>query len=722
MKKKTILLTILLLAISIPLFASSAQSGHNESSLVHKMTMLVFQLGLIIFIAKFVGRLFGKIGMPSVLGELVSGIIIGPYLLGGIPILGFVNGLFPLADGSVPVTTELWAISIIASIILLFHAGLETDLNLFMRYSLKGAVVGIAGVVFSFAAGIWCAMTFLDYSIMDPVSLFFGVISSATSVGITAKILSEQRKMDSPEGVTILAAAVIDDVLAIIILAIVMGIVSVMSGGTENSNIDWGEIGFIAFKAVSVWLGFTAIGLLFATKISGFLKLFKDKINIAVAGLALALVFAGIFESAGLALIIGAYVLGLSLSKTDISFVIQDVIHPISEFIVPVFFCVMGMMVDLNILFSKEVLFIGFIYAVVSILAKLVGCGLPSFFLNFNLLGSLRIGAGMVPRGEVALIIGGIGVASGVLDSKLFGITVLMTLISTMLPPPILTKLLKINKKGTRKEEKGSDTISTKFNFPSDSLTELAINKIVTALTGEGFFSHKMEIDGDKIYQLRKDNIFFTIHHLKTEIEIISDKEDIIFVKTLVYEALLNLNETIKKLQDMAKPEEMKKDMLESDTDSRKNSNLLKSAINTKTILLKIKSTTKDEILKEMVEVLFKNGDITDKNEVLQGALDREKLMSTGLQNGIAIPHCKTDSVSSIKTVIALSKKGVDFDSLDGEPSTIFVLIVSPLSNPGPHIQFLSAIGSILNDKHARLEIMDCKTPQGVKDEILSRA
>jgi len=684
--------------------------------------MLVFQLGIIIFSAKLFGRFLAKLGMPSVLGELIAGIFIGPHFLGGIPFLGFTEGLFPLVHGNVPVTTELWAISVLASIVLLFHAGLETDLNLFMRYSLKGAVVGISGVIFSFIGGVWFAMTFMKLTFMDPVTLFLGVLSIATSVGITARILSEQRKVDSPEGVTILAAAVIDDVLGIIILAIILGIVSVLSSGEANAQIDWNAIGFIAFKAIGVWLGVTALGLIFASKISSFLKLFKDKVNIAVAGLALALIFAGIFESAGLALIIGAYVLGLSLSKTDISFVIQDAIHPIAEFIIPIFFAVMGMMVDIHILFSKEVLFLGFIYGIIAIFTKLLACGIPSLFLNFNMLGALRIGVGMIPRGEVALIIAGIGVGDGILNSEIFGIAVLMTLLSTISPPPILTKLLQNPKKGTKKEIKGSNSISTKFDFPTGTLTDLAVDKIVTALTGEGFFSHKMEIEGDKIYQLRKDNIFFTLFHFYKTVEIISDKEDLVFVKTIVYEALLALNQSIKKLQDMAKPEEMKKDILESNSESRKNYSLLKSALNPDTIRLSLNSEKKSDILEEIVDILYENGDITNRDEVLKEVIEREKLMSTGLQNGIAIPHCKTDSVNSIKTVVALCRDGVDFDSLDGLPTRIIVFIVSPKSNPGPHIQFLSAIGTILNNKHSLLEILDSKTPVGVRDTILGKA
>lgn len=720
MKKKIIILiSIALLAIS-PLFS---EGTHGEAfSIVHKMTILVFQLGIIIFFAKIFGRLVAKIGMPSVLGELISGIIIGPYFLGGIPLPLFAQGFFPLSNQSIPVTTELYAISIIASIVLLFHAGLETDINLFMRYSLKGAIVGISGVIFSFAVGVWFSMFFMHLPFMNPVTLFLGVLSIATSVGITARILSEQRKMDSPEGVTILAAAVIDDVLGIIVLAIVLGVVAVITDPNAAGHVDWGAIGFIAFKAIAVWVVFTALGLIFADKISKFLKLFKDKTNIAIASLALALVFAGIFEYAGLALIIGAYVLGLSLSKTDINFVIQDAIYPISELIVPVFFCVTGMMVDVSILMTPEVLILGVIYGFLAVISKFLACGIPSLFLNFNLLGALRIGTGMIPRGEVALIIAGIGVSNGILDSKVLGIAILMTLISTILPPPILTKLLNIDKKGTKSDVKGRDTASTEFTFPSEPLTVLAVEKIVSALSSEGFFSHKMEIDSNRIYQLRKDKIFFTIHHTPTKIEVISDKEDLVYVKTVVYEALLDLNETIKKLQDMAKPEDMKKGMLDNDSESRKNYNLLKSAIHSDAIILNLKGTAKEEILKEMISMLYTNGDISDPDEVFKGAMEREEIMSTGLQNGIAIPHCKTDSVSTLKCIIALCPNGVDFDALDGELSTIFVLIVSPKSNPGPHMQFLSAIGSILNNSELLEDILSSSNTESVRNKILSKA
>jgi Kef-type K+ transport system membrane component KefB len=198
----------LILFTAVPLFAQGDESGLTEI-----MTEMILEIGVILFAARLGGFLASRMGMPSVLGELLIGIVIGPYMLGGLAIPGFPEGLFPVVTGSVPVIPELYGMATIASIILLFHSGLETDLDLFLLFSLKGAVIGIGGVIFSFFAGAWAGSMITDLPMFEPSNLFMGVLSIATSVGITARILSEQRKMDSPEGVTILAAAVLDDVL-----------------------------------------------------------------------------------------------------------------------------------------------------------------------------------------------------------------------------------------------------------------------------------------------------------------------------------------------------------------------------------------------------------------------------------------------------------------------------------------------------------------------------
>ncbi|NLF85016.1 MAG: cation:proton antiporter, partial [Lentisphaerae bacterium] len=317
------------------LLAATGGGEPEMPALAERMMLLVIQLGVILFAARIGGNLFERLRLPGVLGELCIGILIGPSLLGGIPIPwaeGFGQGLFHvsplLGAGNTPVSPELYGICTLASVVLLFMVGLETDLKLLVRYALAGGLVGLGGVISSFAVGALLGMWLLPsimggrhFSFLDPACIFLGVMSTATSVSITARILSEKRKLDSPEGVTILAGAVIDDVLGIVVLAIGMGVIGASGGG---GAIDWGHIGWIAFKSLGIWLGATAVGILFAREIGRALKGAGGKAQIAILSLGLALIVAGLFEEAQLAMIIGAYVLGLSLSRTDISQVIRE--------------------------------------------------------------------------------------------------------------------------------------------------------------------------------------------------------------------------------------------------------------------------------------------------------------------------------------------------------------------------------------------------------------
>ena len=452
-------------------------------SVVQQISVLALQIGVIIFAARFCGEFAKKIKCPSVLGELVAGIIIGPYLLGGIsiPLHGLEHGLFGFLPnveivgetikGAATITnvafpayhSSLYAIATIGSILLLFMSGLETDLRMFFRYSLVGTLVGVGGVVFSFVAGACVGKFMLGLDWMHPCSLFLGILCTATSVGITARILSEKKKIDTPEGVTTMAAAVIDDVLGIICLAVVLGIVAAPAAGA-NAGTDWGRIGIISAKCVGFWLGATALGLLLAGHIAKFLKVFKSSTVFSCLAFGFALLLAGIFEQQGLAMIVGAYVMGLALSKTDISFALQRSLHPLYNFLVPVFFVVMGMLVDIRVFANPTVLKIGAIYSILAVLAKVIGCAIPALFMNFNMLGAVRIGTGMIPRGEVALIIAGIGMTTmyqgkPILDSNLFGVAIIMTLITTLFAPPLLSLVLSINKKGVRKESKDTRNI-----------------------------------------------------------------------------------------------------------------------------------------------------------------------------------------------------------------------------------------------------------------------
>jgi Kef-type K+ transport system membrane component KefB/mannitol/fructose-specific phosphotransferase system IIA component (Ntr-type) len=682
------------------------------------MTELVFQIGVILFAAKLGGYAMKKIKMPSVLGELLIGIIIGPYVLGALSLPGFPHGLFPLAHGF-SVSVELYGFATVASIILLFLSGLETDLSLFLAYSVKGAIIGIGGIIAAMLSGMWVGSLMLGTSLFTPVNLFLGILSVATSVGITARILSEQKKMGSPEGVTILAAAVIDDVLGIIMLAIVLGMISVMKQG--GGHINWGSIGFIALKAIAVWLGFTVLGLFFARRISKGLKIFKGESAIAIMALGLALLLAGVFEEAGLALIIGAYVMGLSLSRTDISFVIQEKLEVIHDFFVPIFFCVMGMMVDVEVFTDFRVILFGLIYSLTAVTAKVIGCGGPALFLNFNKMGALRIGAGMVPRGEVALIIAGIGIAQGILTTDLFGVAVMMTLLTTLIPPPILTALLKINKSGTRKEEKGDNRVETDFDFPSWELQNFATTQIIDEFENQGFFVHEWDV-GYKSYQIRKDDMFITMNLQNESLGFVSDHRDVRFLKTLVYEKLLEMQETVNKLRELAKPEQLGRELSSADDGSgRQDENFFK-AIPPTCIEMDLKGLDKESIIHELIDLADKSGLIKDKSLVTKAVFDREASMSTGMQNGIALPHGKSEGVDRLVPVVGICREGVEFDSLDGKRAKLFFMILSSKDSAGPHVQFLAAISGVLSKADVVTRILSCRTAEELKQLLINEA
>ena len=536
---------------------AAESSGHG---ITHMMMHLILQLAVIIIVAKIGGYLFQRfLKMPSVLGELASGMLIGPYALGckiDLPGLGI---LFSEQAGFAA-STELYGIATLASIILLFLAGLETDLAAFLRYSVVGSFVGLGGLVAAFALGDLLAVYWpgngID-SFMDPSALFLGVISVATSVGITARILAEKQKMSSPEGVTILAGAVFDDVFGIVTLAIVMGMAKVSMDGGE---VNWGGIGIIAAKAIGFFVVVTSLGLVFARRITAVIKQFKSTEIIVAICFGLALLLAGLAEMAGLAMIIGAYIMGLALSRTDLAHEIEQNLQGIYNILVPIFFCVMGMMVDFSVM--KPVLLFGSVYSVLAIVSKVVGCGLPAFLMKFNLRGSLRIGLGMLPRGEVALIIAGVGLASGIIDQGIFGVSIMMTVITTMLAPPLLVKSF-AGGSGLRKEmEGGSEDIETiALEFPSRDITEFLVNRFVRALQDEEFFVHHLHTD-KPTYRVLKDDIAFTLIEDGKQLLIHVPVANQHVARMILLEELLSLSDLLESTKQMKGLDEMGSDLM----------------------------------------------------------------------------------------------------------------------------------------------------------------
>ena len=455
-----------------PLLALFQAGGGSVIDLVVK---LLIQLAVILFAAKVAGELATRfLKLPSVLAELGAGILIGPYVLGGMAFFGWAP-LFPgafedptygplslgglslpfihtvqngVAIPGIPVSDELYALAQIGSIVLLFSIGLETNLRQFIRYAGPATAVALGGVILPFALGVG-ATVFLGFAgpegFFSPEALFMGAIMTATSVGITARVLADLHSLDNPEGVTIIAAAVVDDVLGILILTVVIGI------SASEANFTWGSLGWISFKAVGFWLGLTGIGILVAPYIERLVRQFHSPGSGLVFTLALALLAAGLAEVFGLAFIIGAFSVGLALSTTSLGHQVEEAMTSILDFLVPVFFVVMGMLVDIGAM--QNAIVFGLVISVLAILSKVLGSGGPALFTGFNLRGGARIGVGMMPRGEVALIIAGVGLTEGIIGHDLFGVSIMMTVLTTLLAPMLLVPLFRKGGRGTTRPQ-----------------------------------------------------------------------------------------------------------------------------------------------------------------------------------------------------------------------------------------------------------------------------
>ncbi len=491
-----------------------------ENGRTYKTMLIILQVAVILVVAKLMGWLAERIKVPGVIGELLAGALIGPYLLGAhipVPLHGHWVPLFPPPTdaGQWPVNDTLWTLAQFASVILLFIAGLHTDLKQFLRYMGPASVVALVGLVapFTLGAAVVYIPAFAELarpgpgeSVLVP-ALFVGAILAATSIGITARVLGDIQQLETPEGVTILGAAVLDDVLGIIALAVVGGIAAA-------GSVSAGEIGVIAGKAFGFWIGLTVVVLLLAKQIERALTSIKYGGAVVALGLALALLASGAAEGFGLAFIIGAYSVGLGLSRTQLAHRLMDELKPIADFLVPVFFAVLGMLVNFGAMFADwRVVVFGLAVTVAAVVGKLVACGGAALLTGFNRDGAYRVGLGMMPRGEVALIVAGVGLSRQLVGANVFGVSILMTLITTIVAPILLVRAFANGRSGRRVAEADAPGDA---RYPSPSLlpgfslhvepdlAPLLIDRLVKIARERGWAT-TFDQAGEDVYVLRND-------------------------------------------------------------------------------------------------------------------------------------------------------------------------------------------------------------------------
>lgn len=396
----------------------------------------IIVVGILLFAAKLMAELFLRLRLPIVLGELLAGMIIGPFALGA----------FLVYEGNllVQITDNIKVLGEIGAIVILFMAGLEMTPKEFLKGGKASFTVAIGGVVLPFMAGL---IVFQMFGFNALESMMIATALTATSIAISIQVLSEFGKIKSAEARLIIGAAVIDDILAIAILSVVTS----LSVGGELSDIDILDVVFTILQV----LGFFVIMLVAAVLIIPRVvtpRLWKARGSIE--GIATASFFgaAALAGLIGLSPIVGAFAVGMALSTSRVFEKIEGFIRRIGLIFAPLFFSIIGAQVDFRGI-DLEILMLSGIIIVIAVLTKYLGCGLPAWFFLKDKTKGMRVGIGMISRGEVGLIVAGVGLSAGVLSSSVYSTIVIMVAATTIITPI----WLKMDyRKDLRKENKNS--------------------------------------------------------------------------------------------------------------------------------------------------------------------------------------------------------------------------------------------------------------------------
>lgn len=377
----------------------------------HSVTGVLLALVVLLVAARTVGALAQRIGQPAVLGELLAGILIGPSLLG-------------VVDPSNP---YLHLLAEFGVVILLFQIGLHTDLRALVKVGGAATAVAVTGVAGPFILGFAVARLL---GVETLPAIVCGAAMTATSVGISARILGDLGRLESAEGRTVLGAAVLDDVIGLVILAVV----STMAAGGEVTT---GSV----LMTVSLALGFLLLAIVVGNASVPQVFALVDRLPVSGAtgslALAFALLMAALADLAGSALIIGAFAAGLVLHRTPQKEQIEVSTESLGHFFVPIFFASVGAMVDIRAMLEPESLLLGGLLLAVGIVTKFMA-GYAAWWVPMR---KAMVGAAMVPRGEVGLIFARMGVATAVLTPELFGALMIMVIGTTFVAPPWLAWL-----------------------------------------------------------------------------------------------------------------------------------------------------------------------------------------------------------------------------------------------------------------------------------------
>ncbi|AWI04291.1 cation:proton antiporter [Clostridium drakei] len=389
------------------------------------MEKTLLSIVLILIFTKIGGIISRKLKMPEVLGALIAGVILGPVVL-----------------NIVQYDDNIKLLSNLGVIMLMFLAGLETNVEEFKKAGFSSLIIAVAGIILPLVLGTLSAYMFFN-NFWENV--FVGVILTATSVSITVETLKELGKLNTRAGINILGAAVIDDILGLILISIVLAVAQT-SGSSAGVS---GTLSIIyVFIKIVLFCLFSIIGVIYLPKyINKFISYVKPGREFLTFSIAFAIFIAYIAESLGIAAITGAYICGLMFSSISHKEYLERNVKAISSgFLSLIFFASVGIEANLKGL-NEKVFFITLVMFIVAVIGKVVGCGAAARFLKMSKSQAVQIGTGMISRGEVAIITANIGLQKGIISEEVFLPTLIVVILTTIITP-ILLKLAFSHKVG----------------------------------------------------------------------------------------------------------------------------------------------------------------------------------------------------------------------------------------------------------------------------------
>jgi len=411
----------------------TVEVAESSLSLIH----IVISLAVLLFTAKLFAELFHRIKMPVVLGELLAGIIVGPFALGGLPIF---NG-----EPLVILDETVKHIGEIAAIVILFIAGLEITPREFLKGGAASFTVGSLGVIVPFFVGFY---VFLTLGLEAIESMLVATALTATSIAITIQVLTELGKMQTKEARLILGAAIVDDILAIAALSVVTTIVQ--TGDTSPAIMD---VTFLILKILGLFAVLLIASVLLVPRILHIERLWRSEGSMEGVTTAAFFGAAGLAAFVGLSPIVGSFSVGMAVASTRVIKQVEEYVSKLGIIFAPLFFAIIGAQVDLRGV-NIEVLYLSGIIIAIAVVTKLVGCGLPAFIFLKNKGKAMKVGIGMVSRGEVGLIVAGVGVSSGALSTDIYTTVIIMVALTTIITPIWLKIAYQKEENGTTQIEK----------------------------------------------------------------------------------------------------------------------------------------------------------------------------------------------------------------------------------------------------------------------------